>query len=235
MAYRNRNYGRMAKWYKQAQRGPKAKMSTFSRMRKDINRMKRTLNQVELKFFDANVDDAAVSNAGTVQGQVFTVPQDDTQSGRHGRKINLTSFHIRGIIGLASTATIASGSDTCRIMVIWDKQANGALPAVGDVLAATNWESFPNLEERRRFKILADRFVSMPCQGAAGNGTANDTCPTEKYFSIYKKVNIPIEYNDSAATGVISTISSNNIVVLYISRLGFVSIEACCRTRYTDI
>ncbi len=206
-----------------------------TKLQKDVSRLKRQMGQVELKFADKQVDDAVISTTGSVQLQLFVIPQNDTQSGRHGRKIVLTSVHLRGIIGLGTSTVVGEGSDTMRIIMLKDNSANGALPAVLDILTLASWESFINLENKSRFRVLADRFVSINCNGVAGDGTTNDTSPTEKYFSIYKKLNLTIEYNDTASTGDIATINTNNIVVLFISRLGNVQIESCIRFRYTDM
>ncbi len=204
-------------------------------LRKDVNKLKRQMREVELKFVDANVDDAVIAATGTVQSQLFTIPEGDGQSDRHGRKIVLKSVQWRGVVALPSSATIADGSDTCRLIMLKDNSANGALPAVLDILVAANWESFKNLENSGRFTTLLDKFVSINCFGVAGNGTSNDTAPREMGFKFYRKLNTMIEYNDSATTGVITTINTNNIVLLYISRNGVCSVESCIRFRYTDM
>ncbi len=142
---------------------------------------------------------------------------------------------MRGVVALASKAVAAQGSDTCRILVVKDTSANGVLPAVTDILALANYESFPNLENKNRFRIIADKMISINCEGISDDGTTIRTAPHEVHFSIFRKINFPIEYNDGAATGVIDTINTNNVVMVIISRVGFCAVEACVRFRYTDM
>ena len=100
------------------------------RGRQNTKKLNKLLKSAEVKFTDKNVDDAIVSSTGSVQAQILVVPIGDSQSTRHGRKILLTSVQWHGVVTLPSSATIESGSDTCRLMMLKDTSANGALPAV---------------------------------------------------------------------------------------------------------
>ncbi len=193
------------------------------------------MGQIEVKFTDFSQDSSTVSATGGMAGQLFTIPEGDGQSDRHGRKIQLKSVRWKGVCTIVGSTQSAEATDTIRLMLVKDKSANGVIPAVTDILTTANWESFENLENMSRFKILIDKTYSLNSLGFAGNGTASDTLPVEKNFDLYRKLDIPIEYNDSATTGVISTINTNNVVMLLITRLANAGIESCIRFRYTDM
>ena len=56
-------------------------------------------------------------------------------------------------------------------------------------------------------------------------------------INIYKRVNIDMEYDNSAATGAITTITSNNIFLLAGtagSSDDLISVGGTCRLRFTD-
>lgn len=93
---------------------------------------------------------------------------------RIGRKINLKSLEITG--HLVPIASVAFPS-WARIMVVYDKQPNGALPTIDDILlsqvtAATDSNvstvlSMINLNNRERFEIIRDmKFKVGPTNSA---------------------------------------------------------------------
>ncbi len=200
-----------------------------------INKLARIINQREIKFIDRAVDDPTISQTGTVQTQLFTIPQGDGPSTRDGRKIVLTSMQWQGTVNIVATSVPGEASDTVRMLVLKDKQTNGALPSVTDILVNANWEAFKNLVNKNRFVTLIDKYVSIASMGAFGDGTTNIALPNEKHFKLFRKLNVPIEYDESATTGVIATITTNNIVMLLISRAANAGIESCIRFRYSDM
>ncbi len=159
--------------------------------------------------------------------------ENTTPSGRIGRKIVVKSVAFRLHIVFPEAATPLH--DLVRIIVLIDKQCNGAQPVVADILqTATTATSFYNLENSGRFEILFNKYFNMFARSGAGNSTAgvNTFGDDEKFVKGYFKLNLPIQYN--AATGAITEIRSNNIVMLCISTHGFAftASDGLWRTRY---
>lgn len=102
---------------------------------------------------------------------------------RTGVKIALRSIHIRGIITPSRQNGTAVTEQLGRIIVVYDKQPNGAGPAMGDVLqtlsnagaATTTSYSMPNLLNRERFTILRDKKVFLSPLGINGATPASTT------------------------------------------------------------
>lgn len=180
----------------------------------------------ELKFLDTSIAISPVPATGDINPTTFlVVPQDDTQSGRNGRKIVVKSIHLK-MIALLGQGTVSA--ECLRYIVYLDRQCNGAAAGVTDILSVANFDSFNNLANTSRFTILCDKFIELNSQtgivGAFGEYVA--------FINWNKKVNIPIEYDSSAATGALTTIRSNNIGLLTISTSGDIAVDGRCRVRY---
>ncbi len=206
----------------------------WNKVKRDIRQLKRVASTHEYKFVSTSIDDAVIATGGTVQTQLFTIAQGDGRGNREGRKITLTSIQCRFILSLPPTNMHTETSELMRIIILHDKQANGALPAVLDILLTAGVQSFKNLEQTQRFRTLLDRTMTVTSQTGAWDGTNPEFGEDIIFFDWYKKLNIPIMYDNSLTTGVIATIVSNNIVALYISRTGIGAIEGQFQFRYLD-
>ena len=124
-------------------------------------------------------------------------------------------------------------SDTVRMIMYLDKQANGAAAAVTDILESADWQSFNNLSNSGRFITLMDKSVILNYQNLAsdGGGVVSST-NTAREGAFYKMCNIPLEF--SATTGAMGEIRSNNIGVLLISANGQAKFESKIRLRFSD-
>ncbi len=193
-------------------------------------------NGNELKFHDVDVDQAVADlSAGVIlnTSTINIIPQNVTEKGRVGRKCTIKSVNWRGQLSLAAGSTIGS-SQSVRLMVVLDKQANGAAPTVAGVLESANYQSFNNLANKGRFRTLMDRTYAMNVQAAGGNGTANDSANYLATVEFFKSVNIPLEF--TGADGTIDEITSNNLFVFMITGTAgsLISLDSKIRLRFTD-
>jgi len=185
----------------------------------------------EVKFFNSDQDDASIASGGTVVGSLNLVPAGTGESQRLGRKVFVKQVQARFAITLATT-TAATG-DVIRVLVVLDKQANGANPVVTDVVETSDYKAFNNLANKGRFRTLFDRSYSINASGFAGDGTTNGGGPTVIHDAFYRKVNIPIEFDSTA--GAITEVKSNNLVVLTFAKVGAICVlDARFRIRFID-
>lgn len=181
--------------------------------------------QQEHKFFDTTLTDTVVASTGSITPSANLVPQGTTESTRIGRKIIIRSIAVRFELVLPSFADQSDipNGDTCRIMLFVDKQANGANAAVLDILETAVFDSYRNLSNKDRFIILHDKFYTLNRLVAGTDGTNTVGGPiVRRQIRHYKKVNLPIEFNDTA--GVITEVTSYNVALLYISSAGLCGI-----------
>ncbi len=190
----------------------------------------------ELKFHDIDLDDAAVATGGTVTATINIIPQGTTEVQRIGRKCTIRSINWRfrvDIPQLDGTGAAPIG-DTVRVILFLDKQANGATATVLGILETADFQSFNNLGNKSRFRTLMDRSYTLNYTAASGSGGAadNDYAQVSIDDTLFKKVNIPIEFD--ATTGAITEIRSNNIGVLLIAKSGNAGFESKFRLRFSD-
>lgn len=101
---------------------------------------------------------------------------------RVGNDIFMKSVRLRGFFKPSGAATGNTVPSFCRIMIVYDRQTNGAFPALADVIAdyntagatTTNALSGINMNNRGRFLVLMDNQVILPAVGAAGATPASN-------------------------------------------------------------
>lgn len=150
----------------------------------------------ELKFNDVLFNPTI---AGT---QVFSGPTSlstlslgTDATNRIGRKVVWTKIIVRHFYNNAGAAAV-------RLMIVYDKQPNGALPAITDVLLSDTFTSNNNLNNRDRFITILDEIIG---------GEQGDALIGAGLFT--RKINLETIFN-SGNTGTISDIQSGSIFVM---------------------
>ncbi len=187
----------------------------------------------ERKFHDVVIDDAVVATTMTINNLTI-IAEGNGESERVGRKVTLTRISIMYSLQLPAAAAATSSSDTVRVFLVQDKQTNGAQFAATDLIDLDNMNSFNNLANSNRFRVLFKKEFSFSAGGAAPSGAALIFSEDRNYLRFSLKINIPIEYDNSATTGVITSVRSNNIYWCTQSESGLVSCVGRARLRYTD-
>jgi len=191
---------------------------------------------VEVKFLDnTDVNTSPIATTGSIlnSGSLNLIAQGTDENERIGRKCTLKSIHLRGNFFLPADTDL-DNSDYARLILYWDRQANGAAATAANIMERTDINSFRNLSNTGRFVILADITEELNIQAASGDGGANnDTGRVEKCFTINKKVNIPLEFDSTA--GAITELRSNNVGVLCFSNHAEAGVIFDARVRFTDM
>lgn len=188
----------------------------------------------ELKFLDTALN-FSIDATGEVPatGQLNLIPQDDTQSGRIGKKVVVKKVQVQAQLSFVP-ASAANAVVLGHIYVVLDTQCNGAAAAVTDVLtSATMNGAMRNLDNTERFRVLKHHVFSF--NAMAGATTAYNSMIKNLAFNI--PCDIPIIFDNSATTGAITTIRSNNIFLLAgCNATGddLVSCTGTARIRYAD-
>lgn len=207
---------------------------------------------IEIKSYDlAVIPDAVNQTSGTTEvyltsvagiggTNAFTtgmavlnaVPQGANFYNRIGSKIICTSVQVRGTLCLQA----ASGVDRIitRILVVYDRQPNGAFPTYADVLATNDaapvFDSGINMQNRSRFTVIRDFYFSI-----------NQAETTQKSFSFWSRCNLETEFGNS--TGLIGDIKTGSILLIAFGNLGYLSsgggngpmfTNLASRVRYND-
>lgn len=132
---------------------------------------------------------------------------------RVGREIIMRSIHLRGRVFLANTHDNAG--DIIRYMIVYDRQPNGSLPVIGDILQnkdvlgglASNVHSFKKFENQDRFIILLDKTYGNPLDSSASN-TVNHVSALSTSWPGYFNHYIPLKNLMTKYIGDATTINS---------------------------
>lgn len=126
------------------------------------------------------------------------IAQGTTATTHIGRKAVMTSVLVRGWFTTASNATPP------RIVLVYDKETNGATPGATDVFASNDSMAPMNLANSDRFIVVADHSPVL------ANGMLNCTNPTMMNFEIYRKMRLPLQFNDTT-TATITAINTGGL------------------------
>lgn len=197
--------------------GPVPRGSSIRRGRDELKVIENAATQANF----ASAGSVALYN-GVAQGTDFT--------NRIGRKVIVKSIHFKAWVSPA-TSTDSPG-DICRLMLVWDKQANSAAPAVTDILTTADPFSGVNLNNRDRFKVMYDRRVSMnPAVYAANVITGGN--PITVYREKFIKCNQEVIFSGTGAT--VASIQTGSLYLLFIDLNGTLSLLThYCRVRFSD-
>ncbi len=187
----------------------------------------------ELKFHDINLDDAAVASTLNITN-LTVIPEGNGEEQRVGRKINLKKIHVQGAIVMGSGADLSVTNDLVICMIIQDTQTNGAAFVAADFLETDAYDSYRNLANSSRFKVLWKRKYTLRVQGAAPSGAAYIHGEDIKAFSANVTCSIPMEYDNSATSGVITSVRSNNVYFVTISKSNSTALDGTARLRFSD-
>ena len=153
----------------------------------------------EVKFFDVPLTVASTSNWQFVNtDSIFSIIQGTGANERIGRKIRVKGIVIRALVNTAIGSTTFASPWT--IDLLWDQQANGALPAVTEVYTAAAPTSLPNPLFDERFQFI--KRVSNNDPNAQLN-IVNQSVKCDKVITYDKN------------TGTIVDLSSTNLIISY--------------------
>lgn len=186
----------------------------------------------ELKSTDQALTVSPIMTAGTISLVVAPPLEGASFYQRIGRRIRMKSLEIRGEITPNNTNAAAVPQQFARIMVLYDRQTNGALPALADILTGFNaagattstvWDGL-NMNNRDRFTVLRDRKLILNGLGINGATPANITglSPdpnvdnTSYVFREFIKLK-GLETHFKASAGGVGDIATGSIVLLTVS------------------
>jgi len=189
----------------------------------------------ELKSVDVFLNGEDLSSTGSVI-LLNGIARGDDISERIGRQVTIKSIEINGFVK-PKAPEAGVEPETVRIMVVYDRQTNGAALQVAQVLAsaapAANRVIVPkNLENRDRFLILRDMKFGL----AAGESVNFMAAP--KVVKFYQSLTLPMTFNGGDA-GVVADITTGSVYMILLSSAAvgdahMPTAHMATRVRYSD-
>lgn len=185
----------------------------------------------ETGYVDVAVASYGLDTTGSVT-LLNTVAQGASVQQRVGKKIVLKGLQCRGSLYNNSTAA----QNDVAFMIVYDKRPTGALPAVTDILAASNAVSMNNDANSGRFTILkrVDELL-IGNNSAAANYTEAMAKSCDWYLPLKS---MPTTYK-AAATGAIGDIEEGALYLVTVGNTAAGTAAATAqlafRVRFLDI
>lgn len=168
----------------------------------------------ELKFVDTAPVGSFVNGTPSTRGVLNGIAPGSSASQRIGRTIEMKSIAYR--VHMASAAASVSTGKVpanCRMLLVYDGQTNGAIPATSDILDFAAVDSLLNLSNRDRFRVLKEHRWKIASQDL--NLTA---VPSSLLFTGYIK--IPKAYQkvtyNAGVAGTVADIVTGGLFVIFI-------------------
>lgn len=182
-------------------------------------RIKKINNKFELKHIDTFNNGTAIT-AGALLIPLNLCVQGDTDITRTGDDSSATSIQWR----LRISTDVDSLTDVIvRMLIVWDRQANGAVFTIGQLLdnsVITSLILSPyNHSNQERFKILHDSVHVMKPQVLLDFDTTTGTTSTNQIVSKYlrgkRQLSRTVKYEGNVGT--IADIESNALYAVFVS------------------
>ncbi len=178
--------------------------------KKAIRIAKKALSMVagEMKQLSSTGTATAIPDGNGILIQLSNLQQGDSNVTREGNSITIKHLEMRLMLKIAAAAF----SSQVRVMLIRDKQANGAVLTVNEVLQSSanflGLISPRDVNHLQRFVVLYDRVHVL-------NQNITTTLSTTRHVKKLKKQNIKIRYD--ANVGDITDVQTNSYSMLLIS------------------
>lgn len=169
--------------------------------------------------------DTTITNAYETAGTITLLNgcgAGDQLSNREGVITTMKSVQIRDY----STNKVNSLQ---RIMLVIDKQVNGSMPSITDILDTATVDSLRNLDNRSRFNIIYDKVMKLTqtTPDADDNVIVNFT-------SYYRKMNLKVTYNNDNSADA-SGMVTNALYLIQIGTSGTANTSTTnARVRFID-
>lgn len=127
---------------------------------------------------------------------------------RIGRKIMLKSVYVRGRIAPVDGGT---SNSLARVMIVYDMQANGAAPAITDILKTATSQDQLNMNNRDRFRVIMDKQFPV---GGVDTTVGYAQAPCIFQVKKFKRLNLETLY--SGTTNAIASIATGALFMVTI-------------------
>lgn len=183
----------------------------------------------ELKVCDVSGATIQALSSGAVT-LINGVSQGTDYTNRIGRKILVKSLFMRFNIYPNSAISQPTG-DLIRVLLLCDYQPNGAAPTTTDILQTADYLSPLNLNNRDRFKVWYDKYISMEASYypsfllTAGS-------PAMHFRQVFKKMSMEVINSGSGAT--VGSIQTGAMYIFVISKSTGTLYDFNTRVRFID-
>jgi len=133
----------------------------------------------EKKYIETAIAAYVNNTTGSIT-HLDIVPQGSTVNEREGKAFQPTSIQIKGVV----TNGAGAAANKWANYLVWDKQPNGALATIGDILVSASSLAFPNKDKQSRFKILRAFNGTLSGQSDEPLNSFGNTTNVEEFIKL---------------------------------------------------
>ena len=192
---------------------------SYVRLKKTVgtDRYKDYIDSNGLQLSGSNVATWGTSQGGVAQN-ILDIEEGTGEQERLGKNVNIKDIMWRWYIELPPAQDSANAIDGTtnygiRIVVVWDYNANGSNASWTEVFANNSYNSFKNLDQGRRFRILKDYKCVIDAQ-TEWDESLNQVIRfrTHKVGAFYfKNLNLNVQYEQ--ADGEVDSRPRGNLII----------------------
>lgn len=231
-------------------KGKRVKVAYRAKPKVDYVQLQK--NSGEKKGVDQVLTLSPVIATTSTNGSAFTlnlVRPGSASYNRVGRKIFLKSLRLTGqaeyLNGFAPTTGNITGG-LLRMVVVWDKQPSGALPAFDEIFGVTLQDGTeqsqvlapPRYDNMGRFQVLRDCHIQgLPQLTPGTGGSVNEITYYYPFDEFIKLGNRTTVFSGQSSPSTIADISSGGLYVYFRATTGstmYISSFSNARLRYSD-
>jgi len=153
---------------------------------------------------------------------------------RIGRKVCLKSFQVRGTFRPVDTGV---NFTFARVMVVFDRQTNGALPTISAILQNATSLTFNNLNNRERFVTLMDKCFALGPYSTTATQTISPANGSFTFVNIFKRLPPNTETIFGGSGDTIADIMTGGLFLVTIGDMATGDswvMQTATRVRFTD-
>lgn len=230
--------------YRKSQFRYNVRANRGARFARTLQVIPRRINQ-EVKTVDLAAT-FALNSTGVVT-PINLIRVGSTFCNRIGRRIEMRSIYVTGRMNQTGTQT--SDYDYTRVMLIYDRQTNGATPTISTILAnytqatvsSTNSLCGLNPDQKERFLVLMDERRVLPAAQTTNAdifGPVDGTYPTFQINRFVKLRGLMTHYQADSSPAVVGDISTGGLFLVTFGQVaagseGF-DAQLNLRLRYND-
>lgn len=212
----------------------------------------------ERKYFDTQLAGTALADGGGTSwaggeldpaagaNTLFVPTTGDDFNNRTGRKVQVIALKLRGRVSCAAQTAqaTADNSSACRLILVMDKQTNGAQLNAEDVInsggATQSLLMYQNPAFFGRFRVLKDKMYTLQNPSMAPNTAAGGTIQ-QSGLNLNFKMNIKFKkpvvvHFNSTNGGTVADIVDNSFHLIGLTNNTALvpTVEYKCRTVFLD-
>lgn len=126
---------------------------------------------------------------------------------RHANRIMMFSVHVIGQVQVGATSVIPQGFWS----IVYDRQPQGALPAITDIYATASTNTFQRMDTRDRFSILYRQHFQL--EGNATTPTADSLRRVDRIIHMRRQA----AYTTGETSGDIQYVKTGGLYLVWLS------------------